>query len=207
MADLSLSLTALSVTALSHGPSTALSPSQTFPPIDFRSVAEPIGRIQPSISTAPGSYFFLANCKGIDANEHVVSSGVTPSVHQNLWSENKNKGESISLFLVLYLSSNAMDKFRVYIVEFCKALTRAGAEASTFGINGVKEHAMFLREVSHAQEICRKLLLNLMLSNVPGGGPTGVEFSGELLKMSMKDIRTDDDFRDGIDSVSVPLQN
>ncbi|KAK9160523.1 hypothetical protein Syun_006864 [Stephania yunnanensis] len=40
----------------------------------FRSVAEPIGRIQPSISTAPGSYFFLANCKGIDADEHVVSS-------------------------------------------------------------------------------------------------------------------------------------
>ncbi|KAK9169234.1 hypothetical protein Syun_001374 [Stephania yunnanensis] len=70
----SLSLvTALSVTALSHGPSTALSPSQTLPPLDFRSVAEPIGRIQPSISTAPGSYFFLANCKGIDADEHVAN--------------------------------------------------------------------------------------------------------------------------------------
>ncbi|KAK9098509.1 hypothetical protein Syun_025554 [Stephania yunnanensis] len=35
-------------------------------------MAEPIGRIQPSISTAPGSYFFLANCKGIDADEHVL---------------------------------------------------------------------------------------------------------------------------------------
>ncbi|KAK9107018.1 hypothetical protein Syun_023029 [Stephania yunnanensis] len=31
--SLSLSLTALSVTALSHGPSTALSPSQTLPPL------------------------------------------------------------------------------------------------------------------------------------------------------------------------------
>lgn len=32
----------------------------------------------------------------------------------------------------------------------------------------MKEHAIFLREVSHAQEIRRKLLLNLMLSDVPG---------------------------------------
>ncbi|MCI32064.1 NAD(P)H dehydrogenase B2 [Trifolium medium] len=29
--------------------------------LEFRSVAEPIGRIQPAISREPGSYFFLAN--------------------------------------------------------------------------------------------------------------------------------------------------
>lgn len=40
--------------------------------LEFRSVAEPIGRIQPAISTEPGSYFFLANCTGVDASEHVV---------------------------------------------------------------------------------------------------------------------------------------
>lgn len=38
----------------------------------------------------------------------------------------------------------------------------------TFGIKGVKEHAFFLREVNHAQEIRKKLLLNLMLSENPG---------------------------------------
>lgn len=41
--------------------------------LEFRSVAEPIGRIQPAISTAPGSYFFLANCTGVDAEKHLVS--------------------------------------------------------------------------------------------------------------------------------------
>lgn len=40
--------------------------------LEFRSVAEPIGRIQPAISRAPGSYFYLANCTGLDANNHVV---------------------------------------------------------------------------------------------------------------------------------------
>lgn len=41
--------------------------------LEFRSVAEPIARIQPAISTAPGSYFFLARCRGIDADEHTVT--------------------------------------------------------------------------------------------------------------------------------------
>lgn len=40
--------------------------------LEFRSVAEPIGRIQPAISTEPGSYFFLANCKGLDSKNHEV---------------------------------------------------------------------------------------------------------------------------------------
>ena len=44
--------------------------------LEFRSVAEPIARIQPSISSAPGSYFFLANCTGVDTESHEVT-------HQN----------------------------------------------------------------------------------------------------------------------------
>ncbi|KAI3985417.1 hypothetical protein MKX01_033731 [Papaver californicum] len=74
----------------------------------------------------------------------------------------------------------------------------------TFGIHGVKDHAIFLREVAHAQEIHRKLLLNFMLLDVPGikenerrrllhcvvigGGSTGVEFSGELNDFILKDV-------------------
>lgn len=53
-------------------------------------------------------------------------------------------------------------------ISYDKLVIALGAEASTFGIHGVKEHAIFLREVYHAQEIRRKLLLNLMLSDVPG---------------------------------------
>lgn len=91
-----------------------------------------------------------------------------------------------------------------FTVSYDKLVIAAGAEASTFGINGVKEHAIFLREVHHAQEIRRRLLLNLMLSDVPGisedekkrllhcvvigGGPTGVEFSGELSDFIIKDV-------------------
>ncbi|RRT62941.1 hypothetical protein B296_00004106 [Ensete ventricosum] len=104
--------------------------------LEFRSVAEPVSRIQSALAGSPDSYFYLANYP------------------------------------------------------------------LTFGIKGVQEHAMFLREVHHAQEIRRKLLLNLMLSESPeeekkrllhcvviGGGPTGVEFSGELSDFIMRDVR------------------
>ncbi|XP_020237022.1 internal alternative NAD(P)H-ubiquinone oxidoreductase A1, mitochondrial [Cajanus cajan] len=148
--------------------------------LEFRSVAEPIGRIQPAISREPGSYFFLANCTHIDAHNHMVHcETVTEGV------------ETIAPWK--------------FTISYDKLVIALGSQPSTFGIRGVKEHAIFLREVHHAQEIRRKLLLNLMLSDVPGiseeekhrllhcvvvgGGPTGVEFSGELSDFIMKDVR------------------
>ncbi|XP_055962094.1 internal alternative NAD(P)H-ubiquinone oxidoreductase A1, mitochondrial isoform X2 [Mercurialis annua] len=148
--------------------------------LEFRSVAEPIARIQPAISTEPGCFFFLANSTALDTHNHLVHC------------ETATDG------------SSSVDpwKFNIYYDKLVIAL---GADATTFGIHGVKEHATFLREVHHAQEIRRKLLLNLMLSDVPGiseeeksrllhcvvvgGGPTGVEFSGELSDFIMRDVR------------------
>ncbi|RDX69340.1 Internal alternative NAD(P)H-ubiquinone oxidoreductase A1, mitochondrial [Mucuna pruriens] len=148
--------------------------------LEFRSVAEPIGRIQPAISREPGSYFFLANCTHIDAHNHMVHcETVTEGV------------ETIAPWK--------------FTISYDKLVIALGSQPSTFGIQGVKEHAIFLREVHHAQEIRRKLLLNLMLSDVPGiseeekqrllhcvvvgGGPTGVEFSGELSDFITRDVR------------------
>ncbi|CAN7039460.1 hypothetical protein Bca4012_069940 [Brassica carinata] len=149
--------------------------------LEFRSVAEPISRIQPAISREPGSYYFLANCSRLDSENHEVHC------------ETVTDGLSTTL---------EPWKFKI---AYDKLVLACGAEASTFGINGVLENAIFLREVHHAQEIRRKLLLNLMLSEVPGigeeekrrllhcvvvgGGPTGVEFSGELSDFIMKDVR------------------
>lgn len=69
---------------------------------------------------------------------------------------------------------NPLDPWK-FKISYDKLVIGLGAEALTFGINGVKEHAIFLREVYHAQEIRRKLLLNLMLSDVPGM-PTAIAF-------------------------------
>jgi len=61
--------------------------------------------------------------------------------------------------------SNERHRFKV---AYDKLVIAAGADPLTFNIKGVKEHATFLREVNHAQEIRKKLLSNLMLSESPG---------------------------------------
>ncbi|WOL07711.1 internal alternative NAD(P)H-ubiquinone oxidoreductase A1, mitochondrial-like isoform X3 [Canna indica] len=148
--------------------------------LEFRSVAEPVSRIQSALAGAPNSYFYLANCTGIDTDKHEVYC------------------ESVA-------SSGPSNDPYYFKVAYDKLVIAAGADPLTFNIKGVKEHAMFLREVHHAQEIRRKLLLNLMLSESPGiseeekrrllhcvvigGGPTGVEFSGELSDFIMRDVR------------------
>ncbi|KAF5203684.1 Internal alternative NAD(P)H-ubiquinone oxidoreductase A1 protein [Thalictrum thalictroides] len=147
--------------------------------LEFRSVAEPVSRIQPALSTSPGSYFYLANCTGLDTDRHEVYCETVDNVGL----------------------PNEPYRFKV---SYDKLVIAAGAEPLTFNIKGVKEHAFFLREVNHAQEIRKKLLLNLMLSENPGisaeekkrllhcviigGGPTGVEFSGELSDFIIKDV-------------------
>lgn len=56
-------------------------------------------------------------------------------------------------------------------VAYDKLVIASGAEPLTFGIKGVEEHAFFLREVQNAQEIRKKLLMNLMVSETPGYSP------------------------------------
>uniref|UniRef100_A0ACD5V253 Uncharacterized protein n=1 Tax=Avena sativa TaxID=4498 RepID=A0ACD5V253_AVESA len=148
--------------------------------LEFRSVVEPVSRIQPALATRPGSYFFLANCTGVDTKKHEVYCTVAASDG---------------------LSTNPY-RFRV---AYDKLVIASGAEPLTFKIKGVEENAIFLREVNQAQAIRRRLLTNLMLSENPGlteeekkrllhcvvvgGGPTGVEFSGELSDFIMRDVR------------------
>ncbi|CAM0906296.1 unnamed protein product [Alopecurus aequalis] len=148
--------------------------------LEFRSVVEPVSRIQPALATRPGSYFFLANCTGIDTEKHEVYCTVADS-----------EG----------LPTNPY-RFRV---AYDKLVIASGAEPLTFRIKGVEENAIFLREVNQAQQIRRKILTNLMLSENPGlpeeekkrllhcvvvgGGPTGVEFSGELSDFITRDVR------------------
>ncbi|KAG8490862.1 hypothetical protein CXB51_014036 [Gossypium anomalum] len=148
--------------------------------LEFRSVSEPVSRIQSALATSPNSYFYLASCIGFDTNKHEV------------YCETMSNG-------------GLPHEPYQFKVAYDKLVIAAGAEPLTFGIKGVKENAYFLREVNHAQEIRKKLLLNLMLSENPGiseeekrrllhcviigGGPTGVEFSGELSDFIMRDVR------------------
>ncbi|KAG8385612.1 hypothetical protein BUALT_Bualt03G0063200 [Buddleja alternifolia] len=148
--------------------------------LEFRSVAEPVSQIQTALAKDPNSYFFLASCTDVDTDKHEVYCETVDD------------------------DGLSKEPYR-FKVSYDKLVVASGAEPLTFGIKGVKEHAFFLREVTHAQEIRKRLLLNLMLSQNPGiseedkerllhcvvigGGPTGVEFSGELSDFIMRDVK------------------
>lgn len=98
---------------------------------------------------------------------------------------------------------SAMDG-RVYDIHYDVLVIGVGAKTNTFGIPGVNEHALFLKELSDARAIRqniierfemaaqldldeeeRKRLLHVV---VVGGGPTGVEFAAEMHDFLSEDL-------------------
>ncbi|KAH7926603.1 NDE2, mitochondrial external NADH dehydrogenase [Leucogyrophana mollusca] len=81
-----------------------------------------------------------------------------------------------------------------------------GAETQTFGIPGVKEHACFMKELHDAERMQRQFLDcvesaafpgqsddekdRLLHMVVVGGGPTGIELSGELHDFLEDDLKS-----------------
>ncbi|KAJ1511054.1 NADH:ubiquinone oxidoreductase, partial [Coelomomyces lativittatus] len=80
-----------------------------------------------------------------------------------------------------------------------------GAENQTFGIPGVRDHALFLKEIWDAKKIRTRLMdcietaafpgqpekeiSRLLHMVVVGGGPTGVEYAGELHDFLVDEVR------------------
>ncbi|KAJ9618957.1 NADH:ubiquinone oxidoreductase [Taxawa tesnikishii (nom. ined.)] len=90
-------------------------------------------------------------------------------------------------------------------IPFDMLVVGVGAENATFGIPGVREHSCFLKEVNDAQRIRKRIMdccetatfkdqspeevKRLLHMVVVGGGPTGVEFAGELQDFFQNDLR------------------
>ena len=90
-------------------------------------------------------------------------------------------------------------------VPFDMLVVGVGAENATFGIPGVREHSCFLKEVGDAQKIRKQIMdcvetasfkdqspeevKRLLHMVVVGGGPTGVEFAGELQDFFKEDLQ------------------
>lgn len=91
------------------------------------------------------------------------------------------------------------------VIPFDYLVIGVGAMNSTFGIQGVQENALFLKDIPDAQKIRKKVMdciesasfknlddedrKRLLHTVVVGGGPTGVEFAAELQDFFEDDLK------------------
>lgn len=125
---------------------------------EFRSIIEPL-------SAAGKGTVIIASCESIDFEKK--------SVH--------------------CFRSDINSRFEV---EFDKLVFAVGATHETFGVPGVEENALYLKELSDARKVRQEVVKRVQQAMIPnlteaekrkllhfiivGGGPTGVEFAGEL---------------------------
>ncbi|KAF7555325.1 hypothetical protein G7046_g6576 [Stylonectria norvegica] len=155
---------------------TPLLPSCTTGLIEHRSIMEPIRTILGHKKAAVK--YYEADAKSIDPDRKVVK--------------------------IVDNSETTSTKSEVEI-PYDMLVIGVGAENATFGIPGVKENSCFLKEIGDAQVIRKKIMDcveraafkdtapeeidRLMHMVVVGGGPTGVEFAGELRDFFEEDIK------------------
>ncbi|KAF2269755.1 FAD/NAD(P)-binding domain-containing protein [Lojkania enalia] len=155
---------------------TPLLPSCTTGTIEHRSIMEPIRNFLRHKKTAVK--FYEAEATKIDYAKKVVYIN----------DDSEIKGD---------ISSTE--------VPFDMLVVGVGAENATFGIPGVREHGLFLKEVGDAQAIRKRIMdccetatfkdqhpdevRRLLHMVVVGGGPTGVEFAGELQDFFNSDLK------------------
>ncbi|KAF8541069.1 pyridine nucleotide-disulfide oxidoreductase-domain-containing protein [Trichophaea hybrida] len=99
---------------------------------------------------------------------------------------------------------SAGDEAVRFDLDYDKLIIAVGSYAQTFGIPGVKEHAMFLKDVGDARKIRSRVLERFEKASLPtvseerrkemlnfaivGGGPTGIEFAAELHDLFRDDL-------------------
>ncbi len=92
----------------------------------------------------------------------------------------------------------------MFNINYDKLVIAVGSYSQTFGIEGVKEYANFLRDIGDARKIRMKVLQKFEKSALPitadderrkllhfaivGGGPTGIEFAAELHDLIRDDL-------------------
>ncbi|TGO57701.1 hypothetical protein BOTNAR_0196g00010 [Botryotinia narcissicola] len=98
------------------------------------------------------------------------------------------------------------EKGKVFEVGYDKLVVSVGCYSQTFGIEGVRENALFLKDVGDARKIRKRILecfetaalptssdslrKKLLNFSIVGGGPTGVEFAAELFDLCHEDLST-----------------
>lgn len=93
---------------------------------------------------------------------------------------------------------------KIFDVQYDKLVIAVGCYSQTFGTKGIKEHALFMKDISDARKVRKRILecfeiatspiitdtirQNLLNFAIIGGGPTGMELAAELSDLIHEDL-------------------
>ncbi|KAJ1955112.1 NADH:ubiquinone oxidoreductase [Dipsacomyces acuminosporus] len=158
---------------------TPLLPSCTVGTVENRSIMEPVRLLMRHKNREVK--FFEAECTGIDVEKKELL--LERKTNSDLLITNSPKSEE----------KREEDEFKI---SYDYLIVGVGGTVNTFGTPGVQENACFLKEMGDARKIRRKLMDSIESASftditeeerdrllhmvVVGGGPTGIEYAGEL---------------------------
>ncbi|KAL2156157.1 hypothetical protein VTH82DRAFT_902 [Thermothelomyces myriococcoides] len=160
--------------------------------LEFRTILEPVRRIPGKID------FYQGWADDIDFKRKVISVET-------------NAAEEAASKTVVPQEAGKRDrapKGHIIEISYDKLVIACGAYSQTFGIEGVREHAHFLRDIGDARRIRLRILSlfeqcayprgsghlsdddkrQLLHFAIVGGGPTGIEFAAELHDLIHDDL-------------------
>ncbi|KAJ4347113.1 uncharacterized protein N0V89_011051 [Didymosphaeria variabile] len=166
--------------------------------LEFRTALEPIRTRRTNVS------FFQGWADGVDfknkkitVEEAIEDQGVSTALvedrHAGESKEQRHERREVEA-----------KKGTLFDITYDKLIVTVGCYSQTFGTPGVKEHALFLKDVGDARKIRNRILACFEAAALPtttdeqrkqllnfaivGGGPTGIEFSAELHDIITEDL-------------------
>lgn len=174
--------------------------------LEFRTILEPIRRLRGQVGFYQGwadDVDFDRKIVYVESNvaEEAASKTVVPPP---LPGPSSTEGQEKAVAP----AKETKPKGHIIQIPYDKLVIACGAYSQTFGIEGVREHAHFLRDIGDARRIRLRVLSLFEMCSYPpgsdplsdddkrtllhfaivGGGPTGIEFAAELHDLIHEDL-------------------
>ncbi|KAG7413283.1 putative NADH dehydrogenase [Fusarium oxysporum f. sp. raphani] len=182
--------------------------------LEFRSILEPVRRLQPDRFHQgwADDVDFTNRTIRVETNpdaDGINSRTLPPATQSSPHNDGRDSGSSAVSVIQTPSSGSVKEtltkrKGEMITVPYDKLIFAVGAYSQTFGIPGVREHANFLRDVGDARSIRLRILQCFERAELPsttdeqrrkllhfavvGGGPTGIEFAAELHDLVHDDL-------------------
>ncbi|KAI9658592.1 MAG: hypothetical protein M1821_002152 [Bathelium mastoideum] len=166
--------------------------------LEFRTALEPVR------SRRSGVVFFQGWADGVDFNKKEIT--IEEAV------DDPNQGLALTRDCYIEESPGERrrekriksEKGQLFKVKYDRLVIAVGCYSQTFNTPGVRENALFLKDVGDARKIRKRLLACFEMAALPttsdemkkrllkfvvvGGGPTGIEFSAEMHDIIKEDL-------------------